>query len=125
MKTGDSLSLAEYHDQLPKFSQRGKYGNKRVTYDGMKFDSKKERDRYQELKLWQKAGLIWSLKTQQKFTFRHKGHALMSYVADFTYLQDGKLVVEDVKGGKGTITRIFAMKKKAMKIWFDIDILLT
>ena len=39
---------------------KSKYHNKKVIIDGIKFDSKKEANRYQELKLMQRAGKIKS-----------------------------------------------------------------
>ena len=43
-----------------------KYHNKKVTIDGITFDSKKEARRYQELKLLERAGEIQNLELQKK-----------------------------------------------------------
>lgn len=125
MKTGDNLSLQEYRDTLPKFSQRSKYGNKRTTVDGIKFDSKKEADRYGSLKLLERHGAISNLELQPEYHFRHKGKLLMTYRPDFRYVEDGALVIEDVKSEGTRGNRVYAIKKKAMLIWFDIQILET
>ena len=45
-----------------------KYGNKKVTVDGIKFDSKREANRYRELELMRRGGLIKNLEIHPKFT---------------------------------------------------------
>ena len=44
-----------------------KYRNKKVEVDGILFDSKKEANRYMELKLLEKAGEITDLKRQVRY----------------------------------------------------------
>ena len=44
-----------------------KYNSKKTVVDGQKFDSKKEANRYQELVLLEKAGVIKNLSRQVKF----------------------------------------------------------
>lgn len=69
------------------------------------FDSKKEARRYDELKWMELAGEISDLKTQVKFELvpsqrinNKVVERAVNYIADFTYMKDGELVVEDVKG---------------------------
>lgn len=92
-----------------------KYGNKKITVDGQTFDSKKEAARWSELKILQRAGVIEQLKRQVKFDLipPQKGERGVYYYADFTYLQNGHLVVEDVKGVK---TPVYIIKRKLM-LW--------
>ena len=45
-----------------------KYKNEKVEFDGIKFDSKRERDRYMVLKDAERRGVISELKCQPKFT---------------------------------------------------------
>ena len=81
-----------------------KYGNHKVTYDGIKFDSKKEMNRYIELKLLQRAGKISDLQLQVPFVLLQAGNGErgVKYIADFVYIDaDGNKVVEDVKSGYG------------------------
>lgn len=47
-----------------------KYHNRKVTVNGITFDSQKEADRYLELMLLLKAGEIDRLKLQPEFTDR-------------------------------------------------------
>ncbi len=92
-----------------------KYGNKKTEYNGILFDSKKEAERYMELKQKEDDGDIEDLILQPKFElipkFEHSGvkYRKMSYVADFQYEEDGQTVVEDVKG---FLTDSYRLKKK-------------
>lgn len=86
----------------------------------MTFDSKKERDRFRELSLLEKAGKITDLKRQVKFGLLPSqcigGKVVerpVSYIADFVYKQDGQKIVEDAKGMK---TRDYIIKRKLM-LW--------
>ena len=95
-----------------------KYHNKR--YGG--FDSKKEKARYEELLLMQRAGMIQGLTRQVRFELipaqYQNGRCILRktvYVADFTYWQNGKFVVEDVKGYKeGNAYSLYMIKKKLL-----------
>lgn len=97
-----------------------KYGNKKVVRDGIEFDSIKECQRYCELKLMQRAGLISDLQTQVSFELipaqRIDGKVVeraVNYIADFVYQQDGQKVVEDTKGFR---TKDYVLKRKLM-LW--------
>ena len=112
---------------------KGKYHNKKAkSADGKDFDSTKERNRYEELMLMQKAGMIYGLETQKKFilipTQRepdtvgarggvHKGELIekqCAYYADFAYYtKEGDYVVEDVKSA-ATKTPQYEIKRKLM-----------
>ena len=104
-----------------------KYGNKKVTRDGRTFASKHEAKRYTELQIFQRAGLISDLKTQVPFLLipaqYDEEHRCIErsckYVADFTYMEDGQLVVEDAKGMK---TDVYRIKKKMMLYKYGIRI---
>ena len=108
---------------------RAKYHNRKITRDGETFDSRKEFRRYEELQLLQQAGEITNLRRQVKFvlipTQREpskigtrggvkKGKLLereCSYIADFVYLLNDKVVVEDTKGVR---TKDYIIKRKLM-----------
>ena len=92
-----------------------KYGNQTlITADG-KFDSKLEYYPWQELKLLEKAKQITDLKRQVKFVLidKSKYGREISYMADFAYIQGGKLVVEDTKS-TATKTRLYCLKKRLL-----------
>lgn len=85
------------------------------------FDSKKEANRYIELKLLQKNNYIYGLQLQVPFVLVDKsryGRAI-KYVADFVYYENGKLIVEDTKGYK---TDIYKLKKRLMAEKYEIEI---
>ena len=94
-----------------------KYKNKKVVVNGIKFDSKKEADRYNQLRILKNAGLIESLELQKTFelqpSFKKNGktYRKITYKADFYYYDNHlkKYVVEDTKGFK---TETYKVKKK-------------
>lgn len=98
---------------------RSKYGAIKTIVDGIKFDSKKEAKRYVELKLLVKAGVISELKLQPRFDLIINGCKCGFYKADFEYIENGKIVVEDVKGKK---TPVYNLKKKLIKAIYGFDI---
>lgn len=91
-----------------------KYNNKKTVIDNMVFDSKKEANRYLELKLLLKAKQISDLKRQITYVLVPKqgGERAVKYIADFVYTENGKTVVEDVKGFR---TDVYKIKRKLFK----------
>lgn len=99
-----------------------KYHNRKViTSDGIEHDSRKEANRWCELKLLERAGKIMHLERQVKFVLipaqREDGRLVereCAYIADFVYLDAdlGKMVVEDTKGFK---TKDYIIKRKLMR----------
>lgn len=105
-----------------------KYGNKKVVVDGIKFDSLLEANRWQELKLLQRAKQIQNLDRQVRFELQpsykknNKTIKAINYVADFVYydLNKQKMIVEDTKGFK---TDVYKLKKKIFEYVFpDLEI---
>jgi hypothetical protein len=91
------------------------------TVDGIKFASKKEASRYRQLVLLEKAKAIQDLKLQVAFPLirRSRWGREIKYVADFTYYEDGVLVVEDTKGFR---TDVYKLKKRLMGELYGIEI---
>ena len=95
--------------------RRSKYNNRVCYWRGEKFDSQRELDRYQELLILQRAGRISGLSRQVRFeltpNIRYEGKLIKKaeYVADFTYWEQGKFVIEDCKGYQ---TDLYKLKKK-------------
>ena len=113
-----------------------KYSARKVTVNGITYDSIKEYHRHCELKLLERVGRITDLKTQVPFelipaqyeTFERygkKGQRLKDgkrcveksvvYWADFVYTENGKMVVEDTKSD-ATKTKDYVIKRKLM-LW--------
>ena len=97
--------------------KENKYHNTKIEYNGIKFDSIKEKNRYVGLKQLENLGVIKDLKLQVKFElqpsykYQDKTIRAINYYADFTYIQDNKLIVEDTKGFK---TKEYLLKKKML-----------
>ena len=124
-------------------AKTNKYNAKKVSVDGIEFDSKKEARRYQELLLLQKAGEIYMLERQKVYellpaqrepdTVGKRGGVIkgklleraVEYVADFVYTdKHGKTVVEDVKGFReGGAYAVFVLKRKLMLYRYGIKII--
>lgn len=98
---------------------RSKYGNDRVTADGLKFASKAEAARYRDLKYRVLLGEISNLRCQVRYPLHVNGQRIGTYVADFQYTEDGREVVEDVKGVR---TAMFIRSKKHMLAEYGIDV---
>lgn len=86
-----------------------KYHNKKTTLDGITFDSQREANRYAELRMLERAGMIHELELQPRFEivptvkWEGKTYRKREYVADFRYWEDGRHVVEDVKGYRNAL----------------------
>lgn len=111
-----------------KYSARAtsKYHAQKTTYQGQKFDSKKEAARYQELRLLQLAGEITDLQRQVPFLLvpaqYENGRCVergVTYKADFVYRKNGELVVEDAKGLR---TPEYIIKRKLMRYIHKIGV---
>lgn len=119
-----------------------KYQAQKCEFNGEKFDSRKELQRYLELRLLERSGQINGLKRQVKFELipaqrepdktgkrggMIKGKTLeqsCDYYADFVYKdKQGNTVVEDVKGYKqGGAYSVFTIKRKLMLYKYGIKI---
>jgi hypothetical protein len=105
-----------------------KYLNKKVVEDGHSFDSLAECRRYRELSLLAQGGAIQDLTVHPRYELQPKfrdntgkAQPRILYNADFAYIEDGKKVVEDVKGG--AVTTAFALKARLFKyIYRDIEL---
>lgn len=123
------LSLISYKNMI--YWQNNKYYNKTIVVDGIAFQSKKEANRWLELRLLERSGEITDLRRQVKFeliptqrepdTIGKRGGVIkgkiiehgVSYVADFVYKdKQGNMVVEDTKGMR---TKEYVIKRKLMK----------
>jgi len=100
-----------------------KYRAKKRTVDGQVFHSIHEANRYQELKLMEKTQAIQDLKTQVSFPLIRKSKygREIKYIADFTYYENGNLVVEDAKSPV-TKTPAYRLKKRLMQELYSITI---
>lgn len=126
-------------------NKRSKYHSRKITRDGMTFDSLKEYRKFRELLLLEKAGEITDLKRQVEFELipaqyeeiptgevykrgEQKGQPKMKrvclelsvkYIADFVYKENGKTIVVDTKGFR---TKDYILKRKMMLYFHGIRI---
>lgn len=121
------MTLSEYKEIVAKnHAKRSKYGNVTTYVGNIRFDSKAEARRYEQLILLQRAGQISELRLQPSFELQAKFKDIngntqraITYRADFQYNENGRVVVEDVKGKE---TKDFAIKKKIfLQKYPDVD----
>ena len=130
---------------------RNKLGAEKVTIDGITFDSKREGQRYCELRLLARAGKITDLRLQVEYDLipahfeevptgemykrgERMGEPKMktvcvergvSYIADFVYKDNGTEIVEDVKGFRdpeSAAYKVFVLKRKMMLYKYGIKV---
>ena len=122
--------------------RRGRYGNvKKPVFDGIRFDSHREMQRYCDLKLLQIAGEISELKVHPRYPLfagerkillkskRYPNGRQLTYVADFSYIEHcgdatefavlgatvtQRPVIEDVKMQSGHSQPEYKIKRALM-----------
>lgn len=122
-----------------------KLNNQKTVIDGIEFDSKKEGNRYCELKLLQRAGQISNLEYQKRYELIPAQYETVAtgeyykvgdkkgqpktkqvcveqsvvYIADFVYQENGQTVVEDVKGYRDPASATYAkfVLKRKLMLW--------
>ncbi len=122
---------------------RVKYGNKRLTINGVTWDSKREYQRWLALRQAEKDGLISELERQPKYELvpaikekyvkhlktkdkecERTAQLPITYTADFRYVKDGNTVVEDVKASPymAALDPKFLIKEKLFRWKFGFPI---
>ena len=94
---------------------RSKYRNVPTVVDNIRFASKAEARRYNELKILEASGEIAALEVQPRLKCEVKGVQVCEYRADFAYWTRGdnkQRVFEDVKGFE---TPVFKLKRKLVE----------
>lgn len=113
---------------------RRKYGNRKCEFEGITFDSRKERDRWIFLRDAQNRGEIEDLERQvtyeliPKITERVTVHLKtkdkevdrfvqrpVTYTADFRYRFQGETVVEDVKASPKMLPPEYILREKLFR----------
>lgn len=120
-----AMKMMAYRNRERKAKKKPKYGNQKCVVNGIEFDSRKEANRWMELKVMEKHGLITELERQVKFvliptqyTGSGKDRRVLerecAYIADFVYfdVNSQQVIVEDTKGYK---TKDYIIKRKLMR----------
>lgn len=97
-----------------------KFKAKKIKVDGMVFDSKREYKRFLYLLELEKEQKITHLDRQVKFELlpKQKGERAITYLADFVYVDNGVLVVEDVKSKITKKQTDYILKRKMIKYFW-------
>lgn len=115
-----SISTEEYRALLAS-EKRRKYKNQPVEIDGIRFVSRMEGRRYEQLRDMQKAGVIRNLQLQTNYRLCVNGVLICRYRPDFEYdeVATGEHVVEDVKGYRN---HVYAIKAQLMLACYGITV---
>lgn len=123
-------------DTVKRSRKPNKYRNKKITIDGIEFDSKAEAAYYNRLKILKKAGEIKDFEMQKEFTllegFNHPSKKnkrgkpsrvrAIKYIPDFIVTEnDGTKKVIDVKGMQ---TPDFKIKAKMFMKEYNMPLIL-
>lgn len=112
----------------PPAGKESKFHSKKVVAEGITWDSKGEYNRWCQLKMMLKGGLITDLQRQVSFILapavilEGRKKPAMKFTADFAYRECGRLVVEDFKSPITAEERPFRMRIHLMKSVHDIEV---
>lgn len=100
-----------------------KYRNKPTVVQGVKFASKKEAKRWQDLQLFEAARRVRNIRRQVEYRLEVMGILICKYRADFVFDElIGGAWVETTEDVKGYRTPEYRLKKKLMKACHGIEI---
>ena len=110
-----------------------KYRSRQVDVDGLSFDSQAEANRYAELQLLERSEEITDLRVHPSWILQPRflkpdGRIVrpITYEADFAYIENDRLVVEDVKpdwqNRKDCAWQVFRLKAKMLLYIHGIDV---
>lgn len=119
-----------------------KFNNKRCEFDGLKFDSKKELERYKVLRALECSGDIRDLVVHPRFPFEfpdggkivikgEKRNTTARYTADFSYYiakdgvfgaKEGAFIVEDVKSSFTAKQSEFKLRRAIFEYIYGVDL---
>ena len=113
------MAYASFKDFGKK--KTGKVNHEKVKIGDLEFDSIAEYERYQELRIMERAGIITDLECHPRYEIipaqkveGHRAFRAAHYTADFQYMRDGKLVVEDVKSTYTREAEDWKLRRKLM-----------
>jgi hypothetical protein len=99
-----------------------KYRNRKVTYDGIEFDSQREFKYYLDFKTLHQAGAIADFKVHPEFVCSIAGQRICKYEADFEFTEKGRRRVIDVKSPVTAKHPVFRLKRKLVKALHGVEI---
>lgn len=108
--------------------RKSKYSNQKTNINGIVFASKKEGNYYLILRDKENKKEISNLQLQvpfilqDKYKINNKSIREIKYIADFTYIDNGVLIIVDVKASKFFKTDVYKLKKKLFEYKYQIEI---
>lgn len=111
-------------DAPPKKGRFATGDKERRTYDGVVFDSVAEAQRWANLKLLERAGLISQLTYQPSWNVEINGQRFCTYTADSSYFCNDRkrLVIEEVKTSGTEKLPDYRLRKKAAELAYGIKV---
>lgn len=113
-----NMTAKEYR-QMISGGKGNKYHAEKTAVGGVVFDSRKESRDWERLCMLEKMGVIHDLKRQVKFELQpeyinNKGEKIrpINYLADFTYIKEGKKYAVDSKSEITKKDKTYRLKKK-------------
>lgn len=137
IRTPERMTAKQYREQqleiASKKPAKGKKFNNDITFVGdMRFDSKKEANRYMELLILVRCKKIKDLQCQVPFELAERVLLLgesrvkraMKYICDFYYfdIEKQEMIIEDVKSPATRKRESYRNKKHLMKTKLGLDI---
>lgn len=86
-----------------------KYGARATVVNGLRFDSLRERARWNDLKIMERDKQISGLTFKPEYILIVNNVKVCKMIPDFQYIRKGKKVIEDAKGFR---TPVYRLKKK-------------
>lgn len=114
--------MLEKFPELQEMAKPSKLRNIKTTVDGIKFASRKEANRYQELLLEQRAGIVLEIELQPRFVLQegYRDPLTLKWVRPIVYIADFRVVYANhrvvVIDTKGYRTKEYRLKKKLFRM---------
>jgi hypothetical protein len=111
--------------------KKNKYNAKTTVSGGLKFASKREARRYEELQMAEMAGEVVNLSVQPVYPLsndhvcvKYPNGRIAKYTADFEYFENGELVTEDVKS-RATMTEAAKLRMAVFTAIYGREVRIT
>lgn len=121
----EHMTLAQFREQS-KPEKKGRFPRApkiERTFEGQVFDSKREMQRWQKLRLKEIAGLISNLKRNVSYPVEVNGHHFCKFTPDAEYLTDkGLQVFEDTKSSGTRKDPAYRLRKKAFELYYGVQV---
>jgi len=121
----EHLTAAQFREaaKAPKKGRFPRAPAEQRTCEGIVFDSKREMQRWQKLRIKEMAGLIFDLKRQITYSIEINGIHFCKFTPDAEYkTATGELVFEDTKSTGTRKDAAYRLRKKAFEIYYSAKV---